>query len=202
MAHAGTYGTRARLGLVVPPTNTVNESEWRLAVPDDVSFHTHRMAVHTDLQSPQGRAALDADLDAAFSMLLPAGPDVIAYACTAGSMVSPVTALPNALMQRHRIAAVTTSAAIVAALQVLEVDRLVVVTPYTDAMNTHERAFFEDNGFTVTAISGRGIGPPDFTPIARVAARRYTRTNRADAFGRRRPRSHRPAVHGLSDITL
>lgn len=171
MGHEGTYGTRARLGLIVPPTNTVNESEWRLAVPQNVSFHSHRMAIHTDIQSEAGRAALDADLDAAFSMVLPVRPDVIAYACTAGSMVVPVNGLPDALNQKHGVPTVTTSAAIVSALKALSVKRPVVVTPYTGSMNAHEAAFLQKNGFTVCGISGRGIGPDSFTKIAQTPIR-------------------------------
>jgi maleate isomerase/arylmalonate decarboxylase len=165
------YGARARIGLIVPPTNTVNESEWRLAIPEGISFHTHRMPIHTDLDSAEGKAALDADLDAAFAMVLPVAPDVIAYACTAGSMVNPVHGLPHALTERHAVPAVTTSAAIVDALHALGVHRLTVVTPYSDAMNAHEARFLADNGFEVLAISGRGIGaggPSEFPRIART----------------------------------
>lgn len=172
MRHHSTYGWRARLGLIVPPTNTVNESEWRLAIPDGVSFHTHRMALHSDIASPQGRARLEKDLDAAFDLLLPATPDVIAYACTAGSMVSPVTALPDALRRRHEVAAVTTSAAIVDALRTLGARRLSVATPYGETLNAHEAAFLSENGFEVAHIAGLGIGesgPEDFPRIARTA---------------------------------
>jgi maleate cis-trans isomerase len=168
LAHLGTYGRRSRIGLIVPPTNTVNESEWRLAMPDDVSFHTHRMAIHTDIGSPEGRAALDADLDAAFSMVLPLRPDVIAYACTAGSMVVPVSSLPDALSEKHRVPAVTTSAAIIAALGAMSVKRPAVVTPYTQSMNDHEASFLQQNGFDVAGISGRNIGPDNFTKIAQT----------------------------------
>ncbi|MEM7566504.1 MAG: hypothetical protein AAF321_04665 [Pseudomonadota bacterium] len=166
MAQAATYGARARLGLIVPPTNTVNESEWRIAVPEGVSFHTHRMPLHTDLETQEGRAALDRDLDAAFAMVLPAAPAAIAYACTAGSMVDPVESLPDALAQRHGVRAVTTSAAIVSGLRKLNAKRLVVASPYTDAMNAHEATFLAAHGFYVAAISGRGIGPDRFTDIA------------------------------------
>src|SRR5690606_32966375 len=37
------YGWRARLGLIVPPTNTVNEAEWRIMAPEGVTIHSARM---------------------------------------------------------------------------------------------------------------------------------------------------------------
>lgn len=170
--HHSTYGWRAKIGLIVPPTNTVNESEWRLAVPDGVSFHTHRMALHGDIDSETGRARLDRDLDNAFAMLLPAEPDVVAYACTAGSMVKPVESLPTALSDRHGVKAVTTSAAIVAALKSLDAVRLSIATPYGDTLNAHETCFLEDHGFRVERIIGLGIGeggPSEFPLIARTS---------------------------------
>lgn len=157
-------------------------------MPDDVSFHTHRMAIHTDIVSPEGRAALDDDLDAAFSMVLPVRPDVIAYACTAGSMVVPVKSLPDALSEKHGVAAVTTSAAIIAALSALSVTRPAVITPYTQRMNDHEASFLQKNGFEVSGISGRDIGPDDFTKIAQTPIQTMldqvleTVTDRSDAI--------------------
>ena len=155
----------------MPPTNTVNESEWRLAVPEGVSFHTHRMTLHGDISSDAGRAQLNRDLDRAFEMLIPAQPDVIAYACTAGSMVDPVDSLPAELTARHGMKAVTTSAAIISALDVLGAKRLSVATPYGETLNDHEAAFLTRNGFEVERIAGLGIGeagPSEYPLIART----------------------------------
>lgn len=169
--HHSTYGWRAKLGLIVPPTNTVNESEWWLARPKGVSFHTHRMCLHSDIASAEGRARLDRDLDDAFAMLLPVGPDVVAYACTAGSMVTPARSMPEALSGKHQVKAITTSAAIVGALEALGAKRLSVATPYGETLNAHETRFLEDHGFSVERILGLGIGengPAEFPLIART----------------------------------
>jgi len=175
--HRSTYGFRAKLGLIVPPTNTVNEAEWARMLPQGVTFHTHRMPLHADASSEAGRKALLADLDQAFAMLRQARVDAIAYACTAGSMINPAEALPQELSRRSGVAAVTTAAAIVAALKALGVERLSVATPYADALNEHETRFLEDNGFVVQRLIGLGIGaggPSEYpliaeTPIEAVA---------------------------------
>gem|GEM_PF-4633866 len=52
-----TYGWRAKLGLIVPTTNTVNEAEWNMAAPDGVSIHGARMVLHTDVTTKAGKAA-------------------------------------------------------------------------------------------------------------------------------------------------
>lgn len=167
--HLSTYAYRAKLGLIVPPTNTVNEAEWSRMVPEGVSVHTHRMPLHADTVSAAGKAALMADLDAVFAMLKQARVDAIAYACTAGSMINPVGSLPEALSVRNGVKAVTTSAAIVAALHALGVKRLSVATPYADRLNEHETHFLEENGFAVERLIGLGIGaggPAEYVRIA------------------------------------
>ena len=93
--HPTTYGWRAKIGLIVPPTNTVNEAEWQIMAPDGVTIHSTRMPLHADTTSEAGKAALYADIEKAVADLAQAGPDCIAYGCTAGSMVMPITALTD-----------------------------------------------------------------------------------------------------------
>ena len=174
--HLSSYGPRARLGLIVPPTNTVNESEWARLMPDGVSFHTTRMALHSDTTSPEGHARLWADLDKAIALLAPARPDVVAYACTAGSIAIPAASIPEQMSERSGVNCVTTAAAIIAALKALDVNRVAVATPYHQALNDHEAEFLLAHGIRVSAIRGLGIGaagPQDFpriaeTPLAHV----------------------------------
>jgi len=115
--HQSTYSARAKLGLIVPPTNTVNEAEWARMVPDGVTFHTHRMRLHSDTHTEAGESALYGDLDAAIGMLAQCGADAIAYACTAGSMITPARSMPERLSARTGQRCITTSAAIVEALK-------------------------------------------------------------------------------------
>lgn len=171
--HQSTYSARAKLGLIVPPTNTVNEAEWMRMVPDGVTFHTHRMALHGDTESTAGRAALLADLDDAVGMLAQANLDAVAYACTAGSMVTPAKSLPEELSLRTGQCCITTSAAIIDALTALGVRKLSVATPYADALNAHEKHFLEAHGFEVLRLIGLGIGaggPQEYPRIARTAS--------------------------------
>lgn len=167
--HLSTYAPRAKLGLIVPPTNTVNEAEWARMMPDGVTFHTHRMPLHADTTSEEGKQALMDDLDHVFGMLKQSRVDAIAYACTAGSMINPVESLPDGLSRRNGVSAVTTSAAIVAALKALGAVRLSVATPYADRLNAHETHFLEENGFDVLKLIGLGIGaggPAEYVHIA------------------------------------
>lgn len=163
-----TFGARARLGLIVPTTNTVNEAEWAQLCQDGVTFHTARMELHA---AGQDEASIPAVLRAAIGQLTPASVTTIAYSCTAGSMVSPVESIPRDMTALAGIPCTSTAAAIVAALAHLQVKRVAVATPYSDAMNDHWRRFLTECGFEVTAIDGLGIGaggPQEFTKIAQL----------------------------------
>ena len=87
------YGGRARIGLIVPPTNTANEAEWQSLTPAEVTIHATRMPLHTDTSSRSGIDALHQDIEKSSADLAAAEVDVIAYGCTAGSMVTPVDSL-------------------------------------------------------------------------------------------------------------
>lgn len=167
--HQSTYSYRAKLGLIVPPTNTVNEAEWTRMLPEGVTFHTHRMKLHSDMASEAGRTVLLDDLADVISLLGQAGVDVVAYACTAGSMINPADALSRQMRERSGIAAVTTSAAIVAALKALGARRISVATPYAQTLNDHETRFLEENGFSVLNITGLGIGAGGLSEYPRIA---------------------------------
>jgi maleate isomerase/arylmalonate decarboxylase len=168
--HLSAYSDRAKIGLIVPPTNTVNEAEWGRMMPDGVTFHTVRMPLHP----PGHGTTIDTvakDIAAKAGELTPAGVDVVAYACTAGSMVTPPDSLCEAASALAQVPVVTTAAAIVAALRSLGARRLSIATPYHDALNGHEVAFLEAAGFEVLAIAGLGIGangPSDYPLIART----------------------------------
>ncbi|MGE6740627.1 maleate cis-trans isomerase family protein [Allorhizobium pseudoryzae] len=173
--HKSVYSYRTKLGLITPPTNTVNEAEWQRMMPEGVTFHTHRMALHPDTTSVEGKAHLMRDLEAVFGMLKQARVDAIAYACTAGSMINPVESLPEHLTHTTDVTAVTTSAAIIRALNALSCRRLSVATPYHDQLNHHETGFLEENGFQVAKLIGLGIGaggPSEYVRIAETPLER------------------------------
>jgi maleate cis-trans isomerase len=166
-AHYRPYGWRARIGLIVPLTNTVNEAEWACMAPEGVTIHVTRMTLHRD----GDEAKLYSEIGAAVASLAPAGPDVIAYGCTAGSMVSPLDSLATRMREMGGIAAVATAPAIVHALRAFGATKVALATPYHDALNRHEIEFFADNGIETLSEKGLGIGaggPQEYVNIARV----------------------------------
>lgn len=86
--------------------------------------------------------------------------DVIAYGCTAGSMVLPLEVVPDMIARASGLPGVATAPAIVHALLALGATRVGVATPYDGRTNEHERRFLEACGITVPAIEGLGAGDP------------------------------------------
>ncbi|MGH8669792.1 MAG: maleate cis-trans isomerase family protein [Burkholderiales bacterium] len=154
-----------RLGLIVPTTNTVNQAEWQRMAPPGLAFPLARMRLHTDA------AALHADLETAIAELAPLEPDVIAYACTAGSLVTPLDTLTDFMEGAAGVPCVATAPAIVEACRFLGVERIALATPYHDALNQHEVDFFSRCGIETLNVKGLGIGaggPHEYVKIAKV----------------------------------
>lgn len=155
----------ASIGLIVPTTNTVNAAEWKRIAPS-FRFPLVRMGLHA-----HGDEALYADLRKAMERLKPERPDVIAYACTAGSMVQPLDSLAEFIERASGTKGVATAPALVHACRALGLERIALATPYHDALNEHEKAFFADNGIEVVSMKGLGIGAGgahEYVQIARV----------------------------------
>lgn len=169
--HDSVYSWRGKIGLIVPPTNTVNEAEWQIMAPEGVTVHATRMALHLDTHSDEGKRKLHADIEQAVRDLAQAAPDAIAYGCTAGSMVNPPSSLPDFMTGIAGLPCVTTAASILQALRALGVFRIVMASPYHDALNAHETEFLAANGVETVQAAGLGIGangPSDFPKIAKT----------------------------------
>ncbi len=169
--HPTTYGWRAKIGVIVPPTNTVNEAEWNIMAPDGVTIHSTRMPLHADHASVAGKQALYDDIEKATSDLAQAGVDVVAYGCTAGSMATPMTELADFMTEIAGVPCVTTAASIVTALKSLGVGKVALATPYGDKLNNHEKKFLANVEIETVNMAGLGIGaggPHEYPKIAKT----------------------------------
>lgn len=154
-----------RLGLIVPTTNTANEAEWRRMAPPGLGFALVRMPLHTNQEH------LYEDLRKAIRALAAEKPDVIAYACTAGSLVLPLDKLTGFMRGEAGVPCVATGPALVQACRALKLENVALATPYHDALNEHERHFLEACGIRVTSLKGLGIGAGgthEYVKIAKV----------------------------------
>ncbi|WP_101297314.1 maleate cis-trans isomerase family protein [Halegenticoccus soli] len=162
------HGWRARLGIVVPSSNSTAEPEFAGAVPDGVSVHAARMPLSSvtaaGLDEMAGAAAECAE------RLAHADVDAVAYACTSGSLLHGrefAAGLEDDLAAAAGRPAVATARSVDRALSALSADRIALATPYVDDLTEREVAYLEAGGRTVVAVDGRGI--EDNTAIGALA---------------------------------
>lgn len=165
-----TYGGRARIGLIVPPNNTVNEGEWASAMPAGVTFHAARMPLNPRARSDAELDLLRESLAGHCAMLAEAEIDVVVFGCTAPSAVSPREDMERFMTGASGLPAVTAAAAVVDALLALDARRVALMSPFSTDITEHEARFLAAEGVATTGI--RSFGHDTYAPGRRLAIHR------------------------------
>ena len=160
------YGN-ARLGVLVPSGNSVAETELRVMLPDSVTMLATRLTLRGS--SERELLAMLDDLEGAASLLGHAEPDVIAFHCTAVSTFAPHLAgeIRGRITAATGRPAIDTADAILAALRHLGSQRVLLVTPYVEAVHRREIAFLAGHGLAV--VGGSWLGVDRNTEMAGIA---------------------------------
>ena len=154
---AGSH-SRAKIGYVLLATEqTVQDDVMRLR-PPGVGIHFTRAPIADSItnESLAAQAELLADCSAT---LLPDGSlDVVCYACTSGSLVIGEERV-FAELKRGAPTAQATSliTGVIRALNKMQLQRIVVATPYLDEVNQREVDYLERAGFEVISICGLNL---------------------------------------------
>lgn len=135
------------LGLIIPSSNMVMEDELRLYV----TVHSTRISLKNVDETSLKK--MNQELSKAVDLISDCHPDAIVYGCTSGSFIEDV----DNILKKSVIPSVTTSHAVISALQTLKAKTVSVATPYIEEINKREKAFLESNGFTVKDIKGLGL---------------------------------------------
>jgi maleate cis-trans isomerase len=145
------YGSKGRIGLVVPANNSVIEPELWSALPADCALYATRLLAKGDL-TPEAIRRMERDADGAVAALAATGVDVIAYC----DMVTTFIMEPGwneAAVRRFGEAAATPCisawTALRDALARLGAKKLCIGTPYPASIHARVPPFFEQRGFEV-----------------------------------------------------
>lgn len=164
-------GWRGRVGLITVAAGSATESEFNKYAPVGVGVLTTRVPLRG--MSLEALMEMAPHVDEAASLLAGADADVIAFACTAGSLVKGVgydQEIIEKLQGRTGLPITTTSTGVVGALKALNVKKVVVTTPYLNEVNQAEKAFLEGNGFNVVRLKGLEMPEPKLVPQIRPEA--------------------------------
>lgn len=151
------YGYRAKIGIITPGVNTNIEPEFYHMAPKGVSFHTSRLLL-LGKATPESYHKMEADTERAARELETAELDVVAWACTSGSVLMPPRHIEEKIERVTGCPAFSTITAVVAALNALGVKRVALGTPYVSFINETEIDFLEKNGFEVVSMYGLELG--------------------------------------------
>lgn len=165
----------ARIGVLVPFTNTNLEADLTLMRPEGVSFHCARMGGYDLDEIPDAAqmARLGAsDLDKPLELLMGARPDVVMYGCTSATLTLGREfdrALANKISDLSGAATVTAAGALIAALKAVNATRIGFASPYVRQINDDAVAFLSACGITTehrAEVTGTldNYGQGDMTP--------------------------------------
>ncbi len=143
------YGSRARIGVILPSGNRAAEPQFARMTPSGVTLHVTRLGLTGT--SEEDLLAMTRDVESAAQLLNDVDPALILFHCTAVSTYS--MELEASIIQRIRDAsgrnATATSQAITAALRALKAKRIVMLSPYPDPIHMKEIQFLQASGFEV-----------------------------------------------------
>jgi len=152
------YGYRAKIGVIVPSTNTVAEPEFNMMAPCGVSIHANRILLLGKASKESYNKMADETVRAARE-LATAEVDVIAWACTSGSIVVPASRIEGMITENaENIPATSTINSVMKALQAVGAKTIALGTPYVQFVNEAEVKFLEDAGYKVAAWYGLELG--------------------------------------------
>ncbi len=159
----------ARVGLLVPSSNTMMEPDFAAGLPPGTALHTARMYLEDTTPAGESRMLDEFALPAARD-LGTARPDVVVFGCTSAGALrgNDYDAwLCQRIGELAGAPAVSTIGAVRAAIEASGAASIGVITPYVAELNEKIKASIEADGPRVAAISGLGIS--DNFQIAEVA---------------------------------
>lgn len=151
-----------RVGLIIPSSNRMVEQEMAHRYPDGVVVHVNRLRMTGPQRVPLGQ--LMPRLIEAAAALVDAKCDVVTFHCTANSTdegTEGEARILAALQEAGARKASSTATAVRRALEAFDARRMVLITPYSQAVTDHEAEFFEGLGIKVLTAKGYDLGSSD-----------------------------------------
>jgi len=177
---------RARIGVVVPASNTNLEPDLALLCPRGVTLHFARAGGY-DLDAvpdaEQMRRFGLAGLDEVAATLAAARPHVVLYGCTSATLAHGAdfdAGLAARLSARAGGPAVTAAGALVEALRALGARRIGFASPYVRALNALAAEYLRAAGFDVVEVAFVGAELDNYQQGAMTPSEVYALGRRAD----------------------
>lgn len=169
------YGWRGRIGLIVASSDLTVENDFFEMRPEGVAIYVARVPLLETNDSKEKLKALsqmDAAIPAAAQLLADVQPDVIAFCCTAGSVLEGIGTdkrIIKTIEGETGIRAITTSTAIVEVLRYLQILRIDLMTPFTEEFSTLVQRFLCENVSGLRILNCKDLGIVGALPKCKVS---------------------------------
>lgn len=141
-----------RFGVLAPPGNTAMELELPSLLPAGVTSNHNRLSRPGAVMSSESLTKMAESVDRAAFDLAQAYPEIILYGCTSGSFLmgrGNERSAAQKIFDVTGIPSLTTSTAVLSALEASGIGKLFLITPYPDDINEHEVGFLNHYGIQV-----------------------------------------------------
>ena len=152
------WDTKARIGLIIPSSNRMTEAQFHRYAPAGIGVHVARVQI-TGRHARPIAVMLD-EIGRAASALGDSRCDPVVFHCTGTAMAEGTkgeAALVRQVAKESGAAAFSTAQAIVEALKALGLRRVVLLSPYHQETNDHEKEFLAEHGIEVVRDVALGL---------------------------------------------
>jgi len=169
------YGWRGRIGLIVASSDLTVENDFFEMRPEGVAIYVARVPLLETNNAEEKLKALqqmDAAIPAAAHLLADVQPDIIAFCCTAGSVLEGIGTderIIKTIEDETGIKAITTSTAIVERLRYLQMLRIDLITPFTEEFSALVQRFLCENVPGLKILNRKDLGIIGALPKGKVS---------------------------------
>lgn len=153
------WGWKGRVGLIMPAGQQVTEPLFYAIAPEGISFHTARLQLIGT--HPEDVAEMERRYAAgAIEELVQARVQCIAYMCVGGGLLRGRDGEEQfcaEIQKKTGIPVISALFAILEALNVLKLHKIVLANPYVKEVEEMEKKFLQSDGFEVLGAHGLGI---------------------------------------------
>jgi len=177
--------SEARIGLIIPSSNSSTEQQFNRYTPPEVSVHVTRLRMTGKWRKPLDQ--LERRLSEAAEAISDVRPGVVVFHCTANSMENGLAheaAIVRIIEKASGCPTFTTAQAITRAFDRVGIKKLVLISPYVKATNEHEVEYLHQTGYTVLHELGLALEPHAYSKVTPEEWKKVVKENaRADADG-------------------
>lgn len=156
-----TENPQARVGLIIPSSNTLTESQFNRFAPAGLSSHVTRARIAGEWKRPLSEMA--GDIAASARLLSDCHPNMIVFHCTETSMTQGPKGegkILDIIQNATGIEAMATSRLVLEALRRLGMKNIVLIAPYKN--NTNVIDYLSSSGIRVVRNVALGLEPKGF----------------------------------------